>query len=226
VKTLDSTRHQLCVHGLAVDLRSEVPLLDLPIRQAFGEFVVSDWPERFTPIGGSIRPYEQSAVMRHISPTAAPVATGSPAMELYEEGERFWVVDDRWGLAEINLLKGRWQSWILPEPSMDSVRIVEQAVRWPMAQLLRSRGLTMLPAVAVARGRFGLLMISPFAIERELAALIRAGYKIVGQQWTALREEDGRVAMLHLPGLVERVAPPRRVMRTPSWRLTRLRWYG
>jgi hypothetical protein len=137
------------------------------------------------------------------------VPAASPILELYEEGERFWLIDDRWGLSEINLLKGQWQSWILPEPSVDAVRIVEQAIQWPLAQLLRRRGLTMIPAASVVRGEFAMLLICPFGIEPELAALMRAGFKIIGQQWTALREEDGRIALLHLPGVVERVAPPR-----------------
>ena len=40
--------------------------------------------------------------------------------------------------------------------------------------------------------------------------MIRAGYRVVGQRWTALREDagsaGGRVAMLRVPGMVERVA--------------------
>ena len=67
----------------------------------------------------------------------------------------------------------------------------------------------MIPAASVVRGDFAMLLISPYGIERELVALLRAGFKIVGQTWTALREEAGRIAMLHLPGLVERTRTSR-----------------
>lgn len=57
--------------------------------------------------------------------------------------------------------------------------------------------------------RLDALLISPFNIEPELTLLARNGYRMIGQRWTALCEEDGRIAMLHLPGSVERVAAPR-----------------
>jgi hypothetical protein len=203
------------VHGLAVELRCDVPQLDSAINRAFGEFAVPQWPDGFVPVSGAIRPFEQAQVLRHLSSTAAPVSMASPVLELFQERERFWAIDECWGLCELNMLKGQWQSWILPSPAVDPVTIVERAVQWPMAQLLRAKGLTMIPAASVARGDFAMLIIAPFGIEPELLALIRAGFKIIGQQWTALREEDGRIAMLHLPGIVQRSAPPR--LRTSAF---------
>src|SRR4051812_17154324 len=127
VSILDSCKHQFAVHGLAVDLACEVPLLNIPIHKALGDFAVNAFPDGFTPAVGWVRPYEQSVVLRHLSPTATPVAaTGS--MELYEEGERFWLIDDRWGLTEMNLLKGQFQSWILPKPTIDPSLLVQDAV--------------------------------------------------------------------------------------------------
>lgn len=114
------------------------------------------------------------------------------------------MVDDRWGMAEINLLKGQWRSWVLPRPTLDPAACAEWAALWPLSQLLRPRGVTLLPAAAVARGGWAALVLCPFGLGPELAALVRAGYKVIGQRWTALREEDGRVALLHLPGHVER----------------------
>ena len=51
-----------------------------------------------------------------------------------------------------------------------------------------------------------------------MTALLRSGFRIVGQRWTALRDEDGRVTMLHLPGRVERHRSPRvrSVARDPN----------
>src|SRR5581483_10770081 len=108
----------------------------------------------------------------------------------------------RWGLSELNLLKGQFRSWVLPHPSIEPYRVFEMAVLWPLAQLLRAKGLHLLPGISVARSGWGMLLISPFSIELELSALVRAGFKVIGQHWTILREEDNRVAMLHLPGQI------------------------
>jgi hypothetical protein len=128
---------------------------------------------------------------------------------LYQEAERFWMVDDRWGLCEVNVLKGTWRSWVLPHPTLDPVRVAEMAVLWPVAQLLRHKGLYLLPAASAVRGDFAVLVISPFNLEGELRALINAGYDIVGQRWTAVREDAGRIELLEMPGHVEREASPR-----------------
>jgi hypothetical protein len=137
------------------------------------------------------------------------VATPGQLLELYQEGERFWLVDDRWGLCEINVMKGTWRSWVLPHPTLDPVRVAEMAVLWPLAQLLRPKGLYLIPAASVARGGSGLLLLSPFNIEGELRSLIRAGYSLIGQRWTAIRPDGGRIDLLQMPGQIEREASPR-----------------
>jgi hypothetical protein len=77
-----------------------------------------------------------------------------------------------------------------------------------MAQLLRMKGLHLLPAASVVRNGFGILLLSPVDVTPELTSLVRAGCRVVGQRWTALREQDGRVEMLHLPGVVDRACSP------------------
>lgn len=201
---LEPCDHRLCLHGHAVQVLCDVPSLNWPIHHAFGEFATPDWPDGFAPVAGHVAPYEQDVVMRHLSPHAVAVATDD-LTEIYEHEGRFWVVDDRWGLAEINLLKGCWQSWVLPRPALATWQVAEAAVTWPMAQLLRQKGLALIPAASVATGGFGVLILSPFGIEPELTALVSAGWRVVGQRWTALREEDGRISMLRLPGRVERL---------------------
>src|SRR5437763_8834675 len=129
-------------------------------------------------------------------------------MELFEDQERFWLVDDRWGIAEVCLLKGQWRSWVLPAPTIDAVRVVQLAVLWPMAQLLRARGLYLVPAASVAFGERSFLLITPFGIEAELTTLIRGGYRVIGQSWTAIKEYEGRFSMMNFPGYVERTVPP------------------
>ena len=195
---------QLSIHGVGVELRCDVPVLCCAIEAALGEFLQNCRAVPLSLLRGVLRPFVQSEVLRHLSPTATRFATNWPNLEIYHERERFWIVDERWGLTEINFLKGQWQSWILPAASCDFREIVKQAVLWPLAQLLRVRGLSLIPAASVARGDFGMLLIAPFGIAPELSALIRAGFKIIGQQWSALREEAGRIAMLSIPGQVER----------------------
>jgi hypothetical protein len=184
------------------------PVLD-EIDRWFSPFEVASWPDGFMPVTGTIEPFDAATVQRHVSPNAVRFPGTTDMIELYQDGERFWLVDERWGMAELNLLKGRWRSWLLPQPSTDTALLVETAVIWPLAQLLRGKGLHLLPAVSVARDGWGALIFSPFGIEPELSALARNGYQIIGQRWTAVREEDGRIAMLHIPGWVERQTAPR-----------------
>lgn len=202
-------RRKFAIHGLAVEIISDLPPLDPGIDLWLWPFETDVLPEGVACTTGMVRRYDEDEVMRCVSPGAVPVATPGQMLELYQEGERFWIVDDRWGLCEINVLKGTWRSWILPRPTLDAARVVEMAVLWPIAQLLRPKGLYLLPAASAARGDFGVLLVSPVGLEGELRALIHAGYDLVGQRWTAIREEAGRIELLRMPGLIERQATPR-----------------
>ena len=199
---------RFAVHGLAAEVDCSVAEIAGEVERVLGPFAVAGWPEGFGSVGGTVRAYDTAQVVRHVSPTARPLPAprSLDLAELYEEGERFWLVDERWGMVEINFLKSTWRSWILPRPQLDPVRCTEMAVLWPMAQLLRARGLYLLPAVSAVRDGFAFLLLCPFGPEPELTALARAGYKIIGQRWTAVREEDGRLALLHLPGCIARAA--------------------
>jgi hypothetical protein len=227
VAALPSCQHKYSLHGSAVEIACEVPGLNIAIDKALGDFTTPEWPDGFTPTLGCVRPYDQTVVLRHLSPSAASIASES-GMELYCEGERFWLIDDRWGLAEINLLKGQWQSWILPQPMIDAHEIVERAVLWPLSQVLRSKGIYLLPAASVARSGWGMLILSPFGLEPELEALMRASYRVVGQRWTCLREEDGQIAMLHVPAPLQITNQPRAIgaPMTSRWQDVTSEKYG
>jgi hypothetical protein len=199
---------RFAMHGAAIGISSAIKPLAPQIEHLFGDFRVKQWPPRVVPVTGTLWPYEQSHVLKHMSPTARRVATHCELLELYEDEERFWLVDDRWGIAEMNLLKGQWRSWVLPKPAIDATRVAEMAILWPMAQLLRARGIYLLPGTSVAFADRTFLVIAPFGIEPELTTLIRGGYRIIGQSWTAIREHDGRFALLNFPGQVERPIPP------------------
>ncbi len=201
--------HRFTLHGSAVGVNSLVPWLAPELNHLLDDFRVQQWNPGALPITGTLWPYEQSHVLKHLSTGARRVNANSDLLELYEDDERFWLVDDRWGIAEMNLLKGQWRSWILPNATIDPVRCVQWAVLWPMAQLLRSRGTYLVPAASVTRADRSFLLLAPFGIEPELTTLIRSGgYRMIGQSWTAIREQDSRFSMLHLPGYVERAVPP------------------
>ena len=207
-------RRRYVVHGPPVEVEGvDLPQLEGELARTLGHFAVGTcaWPQGFVPTVGIIKSYDQAEVVRHLSPTARAVPSsaqlasgGGAGLELYAEGERYWLIDDRWGMAEVNLLKGQWRSWVLPRPRLDPYECAEWAALWPLAQLLRSRGVSLAPAAAVVRDGWAALLLCPYSLEPELASLIRRGYKVIGQRWTALREEDGQVALMHVPGRVER----------------------
>src|SRR6267142_191435 len=87
---------------------------------------------------------------------------------------------------------------------MDAFHLAEGAVRWPRAQVRRARTLHLVPAVSVVRGGWGILLLSPFSLEPELGRMIKCGWRVIGQRWTALREREGTIEMLYMPGVVEK----------------------
>jgi hypothetical protein len=167
---------KLCVHGLAVEVRCALPGLAAALEAAVWPFVEPALPESFVPVTGILRPFEEGEVLRHLSPSATRRSTAPGAwLELYQDGERFWLVDERWGMCEINLLRGTWRSWVLPNAKPSANRIIEGAVLWPLAQLLRPRGLHLVPAASLARNDSGVLIFASSPIEAELSHLLSAG---------------------------------------------------
>ena len=188
------------LHGLAVEISCDVPAFAAALSNLLEPFRVPQWPDGFSPITGVISSYREEEVLRHLSARAVNLPSMHRLLDLYQDAERFWAVDDRWGLAELNLLKGQWRTWLVPQAQTGTIESIESAVFWPMAQLLRAKGLHLLPATAVAHDRWAGLILSPTNLTAELIALLDRGYRVIGQRWAALREEDGRIAMLHLPG--------------------------
>ncbi len=201
-----SREWKLSVHGAAVEVGCDLSFLHTPIDHLVDAFAESEWPAGFTPASGAVRRYEQTEVLRHLSPTARRVSRPNDLVEIYAEDERFWLIDERWGMTEFNAMRGQWRSWVVPQPTLDPMSCAEMAVLWPMAQVLRSRGVCLVPAVSVVRDGWAALVISPFGVGAELVSLIRDGYRVIGQRWTALREEEGRLALLHMPGVIQRDA--------------------
>ncbi len=168
-----------------------------------GIFQAESWPDGVTPARGRVLPFTPEDVMRCVSPNAVAAHYPEQILDIYREGEQYWLVDDRWGICHLNILKRTWTSWVIAQPRLDNVRLLEMSILWPMAQVLRGKGLHLLPAVGVSRDGFSLLLISAANLTAELQALASAGFKIIGQRWIAVREEEGRIAMLAMPGMVE-----------------------
>lgn len=191
------------VHGHAVELTCEAPAVAAEWGRWLGVFQTEGWPHSVTPARGSVVPFSPDDVMRCVSPNAVSVFYPEQMLDIYREGEQYWLVDDRWGICHINLLKRTWKSWVIDQPRIDDIRLLEWTIHWPMSQVLRGKGLHLLPGIGVSRDGFAMLLLGDMSLTAELQALAGAGFKIIGQRWIALREEEGRVAMLSMPGMVE-----------------------
>lgn len=167
------------------------------------------------PIRLEIHPFDEDVVLRQASSRATRLAGHQEAMDIYQEQDRFWLVDDRWGMAQINLMRGTAESWVINHPRTDPLSTAEAAMLWPLAQLLNIRRMHLLPAISVARDGFGLLILSGMDLETELRTLVQAGYRIIGQRWTALRAEPEGITLCQMPGPMQQsyMAGPWQPMR-------------
>ena len=193
------------LHGHAVGLSLEVPFLIPAAAAHLASLQIPAADPRDNDIEGAILPYAEADVLRHISRDARPVGEDEPCyhplLELYRtaDGGRWWIVDERWGMCEIDLVAGTWRSFVLPSPAVDDVTLFESSVWWPMALLLR--GLHLVPATSFGRNGRGVLLLSRADVTPELLALPQSGIGIIGQRWTALREgTDGSIQLLPVPG--------------------------
>jgi hypothetical protein len=211
------SQRKLVFHGLAVELSCACEEIMPQIDHLLQPFREVSFPEGFKPLRGTIEPYDIEDVMKNLSPSAVSLPAIGSACELYRDGARFYRIDESIGLTMVDLATRRWHSWLMPDAlEGDLVRLTDAAVLWPLTQLARLRSIHLVPAVAAARDGFGVLMLGDLSLEPELSTLIRGGYKIIGQRWVALREEEQRIAMLHLPGHVLQKAQPRRLSAQSS----------
>jgi hypothetical protein len=203
---LQVTHHRFVVHGLAAAVRCAVPELSARIERDLESLAVASWPAGTTPVCGTIAPYCIDEVQRQLPAQATLVGRTEHNAEIYRADERFWIIDDQRGIAEINPLRGTWRSWILADqgwfPATQSAPL-EFALIWPAAQLLRNRELFILPAVSLAREGWGMLVICPFGLSSDIQPMVAAGFRLIGPRWTAMREEDDRLSLLYLPGTVQ-----------------------
>ncbi|MGD0542110.1 MAG: hypothetical protein ABSB33_11375 [Tepidisphaeraceae bacterium] len=210
-------KHGFSIHGSPVSVANSLASLDATIQFFLSPFTSISQPQ-MTPTRGEIRPFDLAEVTHSLAPAAASVRQSDDLVDIYSLGERSWILDDRWGMCEIDLLKRRWQSWVLPHPTLDPVRLAEATVLWPLAQLLRLRGIELTSAISVERGGWGALIVSPYPITAEISRLLRAGYRIIGQRWTILLRQHGRLVLRRVPGVVESLeVGSKRIGRETAW---------
>ncbi len=204
------SQRKLAFHGSAVEIACACEELVPAIDHLLNPFREADFPEGFKPLRGVIEPYDLEDVLKHLSIKARPVPLPNLPFELYRDADRYYRLEDSIGLTMVDLVRRRWHCWLTPEALRgDLVRLIDAAMIWPLAQLVAQRELNLIPAVSVVRDGFGVLLMSELSLELELHTLLHEGFNIVGQRWTGLREEEqGKIAMLHLPGhILEKAAP-------------------
>jgi len=177
-----------------------MPELDAALRATFADVLHTGTLGTDRAIVGSIRPFDGDRIVGSVSPSARLVPTNDPPLDLYIDEPVLWLVDDAWGMASIDLIKQRWESWVLPGASRDPIACVGRAAALPLACLLARRGLALIEAAAVTRGGHTTLVLAPFGIADELAQLLRAGFGLVGAHRVLLRERSDIVEVIHVGG--------------------------
>jgi hypothetical protein len=211
-------KYDFSLYGAAFRLANSCSALDEQIKFFLHRFVLARRAAQANEIQGEISSFDLAEVTHSLAGAAGSERHSDNLVEIYSLNEKHWIVDDRWGVCEIDQLKRRWRSWVLPNPSLDPIQLTEAALLWPVAQLLRCRGVEIVPAISVERAGWGALIIAPYPIPAEISRLIRAGYRIIGQRWTALLYQNRRIVLRHIPGLVESAATwGPSIARGPIW---------
>ena len=152
-----------------------------------------------SPVLGKLSAFDGSSILRRLPTTASHAGrvgrrtpTGGIA-DVYRDAEQFWIVDDEWGMAEIDLVRARWSAWLLPG-AIERGEWTDAAVYWPLAQLLRSRRVWLFPAAVVSQGGRTTLIVGSYDLGPELSLLHTRGYAVLSRRWTTLVEgPDGKI---------------------------------
>jgi hypothetical protein len=195
----ESYQRRFCIHGLPITIDLSSPFLQPKIDAVLRPFIVEKINSPIPVAHGSIQSFNSTQVLRNVNPQATRVGSIDNRAEIYSLGEQYWLIDERWGICWLNLLKRQWRSWMLPKPTLPTNQCIDAAVLWPMAQLLKIRGLHLIPAISIRRDQWSALILSPYPLDREIIRLASAGFTIVGPRYSALREKQSRVELLDFP---------------------------
>ena len=189
------------LHGLAVRVENHCPSLQPWLDRFFAPFAATPQVGGLIATSGIVKPFDALEVLRNVTPLAAPIARVDDLAEVFASDERFWLVHEHWGICQINLLKRQWRSWLLPTPTVEPVRQLEGAVLWPLAQLLKMRGLELIPALSIQKDDWAALILCPWNLEPEIRRLEIDGYCVIARDWSILRAKEHRVDLLGMPPL-------------------------
>ncbi len=210
--------YPLLLHGQPIQLTIFPTAFDQTVTNLTLPFVSDDAIHRGGVLHGTVGPFKYDDIARRVSPVARLVAQLDEMTHLYALDERYWLVDERWGMCEINLLKRCWQSWVVPRPSIDPTAGAQAAIWWPLAALLRGRRVELIPALSVERDGWGALIFAPYSMDGELPALLNAGFKIIGRRWSVLCGTTGAIKLGHFPAADSSRAQPWEAVRKTACR--------
>lgn len=212
---------RLNLHGQAVDIRCSLPGLRQILLDLLGGLLVAELPDGFHSIDGRLDEYDDRSVARMVSGSARRLGAVGGLAELWGDGERFWMLDETWGICEINLLRRSWRACLLPRALNEPYRTLDHALFWPLSQLLVRNDMLLVPGASVIHGGRGVLLLAPFDLEPELHVYARSGQAVISQRWSSIRFDDGKPLLLTTPGRLERSMPPRRGQSAstlgPNW---------
>jgi hypothetical protein len=201
---------RLNLHGQAVDIRCSLPGLRQILLDLLRGLAVAELPEGFHPVDARLDEYDDRSVARMVSGNARRICAVGGIAELWGDGERFWMLDESWGICEINLLRRSWRACLLPRALNDPYRTLDHALFWPLSQLLVRNEILLVPGASVIHRGRGVLLLAPFDLEPELHVYARSGRAVISQRWSALRFDEGKPLLLTTPGRLERFTPPHR----------------
>lgn len=177
------------LHGHGLTLACDDARLQQSADTLLAPFAERALPESFRRVEGVVRPLDPARWHARPSPEASRIAVADDLAEVYVDGPRLWLFDDRWGAVEVDLPRARFSAWTLPILRCSPLAALERAVLWPMARLLERRGSWLLRSAAIELHGRGVLIVSIFDAAAELVALLDAGARVVGQRWTAVGAE-------------------------------------
>src|SRR5579872_3018323 len=111
-------KYDFSLHGAAIRLANSCGTLDEQIRFFLHPFVTTRRTAQLNELHGEICPFDVADVTHSLSQAAGSERRSDDLVEIYSLAEKHWIVDDRWGVCEIDQLKRRWRCWILPNPSL------------------------------------------------------------------------------------------------------------
>ena len=152
--------------GLLATLDCHVPRLQGRLDWLLGEFRNPDVSAggrqvKSNYVAGSIAPFDLELATQRAPSVLAAGHRGDELVTLFQDGEHFWMLDERWGLCQVDLLRAPGGAGCCRGHASTRCDAAELAALWPLAQLLRGRGVHLVPAASIARGNWARCYCAP-----------------------------------------------------------------